>query len=63
MDIKNDMGGIREYFRESKVFRWTQKELVWVRNGQGWFQLELRRSTRPFKISKPTAQNSHLKDC
>ena len=21
-------GGIREYFRESKVFRWTQEELV-----------------------------------
>ena len=36
MDIKYDYrGGIREYFRESKVFRWNQEEIVRVRNGQG----------------------------
>ena len=33
VDIKYDyrgdyMRGIREYFKESKVFRWTQEELV-----------------------------------
>ena len=29
VDIKYDYrGGIREYFRESKVIRWTQEELV-----------------------------------
>ena len=48
MDIKYDYrgdyrGGIREYFRASKVIRRTQEELVWVRNGQRWFQLKLRR--------------------
>ena len=31
------------------------------RDGQGWFQLKLRRSTWLFKVSKPTAHNSHLK--
>ena len=29
VDIKKDYrGSIRDYFRESKVFRWTQEELV-----------------------------------
>ena len=29
VDIKwNYMGNIREYFRESKVFRWTQEGVV-----------------------------------
>ena len=29
VDIKWDYrGNIREYFRESKVFRWTQEEVV-----------------------------------
>ena len=38
MDIKRDYrGDIREYFREYfkglKVFRGTQEEFIWVRNG------------------------------
>ena len=38
MDIKLDYrGDLREYFREYfielKVFRWTQEEVIWVRNG------------------------------
>ena len=50
VDIKRDyMGDIREYFREYcmelKVFRLTQEEVIWVRNGQGWFQLKFRWST------------------
>ncbi len=29
VDIKKDnIGDIRKYFRQSKVFRWTQEELV-----------------------------------
>ena len=27
-----------------KVFRWTQEEVIWVRNGQGWFQLKFKGS-------------------
>ena len=27
----------REYFMELKVFRWTQEEVIWVRDGQGGF--------------------------
>ena len=42
MDIRGD---IREYFRESKVFRWTQEDILRVMNDQGWFQLKLRRIT------------------
>ena len=43
VDIKRDFrGNIREYFREYfmglKVFRWTQEEVIWVRNGQGGFR-------------------------
>ena len=50
VDIKwNYRGDIREYFREYfmelKVFRWTQEEVIWVRNGQGWFQLKFKGST------------------
>ena len=26
----------REYFMESKVFRWTQEEVIWVRKDQRW---------------------------
>ena len=41
---KNYKGDLREYFREYfmkwKVFRWTQEEVIWVRNGQGRFQLK-----------------------
>ena len=42
VDIKQDYrGDLREYFREDfmelKVFRWTQEEVIWVRNGQGGF--------------------------
>ena len=42
VDIKQDFRGdlreyFREYFRENfmelKVFRWTQEEVIWVRNG------------------------------
>ena len=45
-DIKTDYRrDIRKYFREPKVFRWTQEDLVSVMNDQGWFQLRLRRST------------------
>ena len=37
VDIKYDyMGDLREHFSEYlmeiKVFRWTQEELIWVRN-------------------------------
>ena len=35
----------REYFMELKVFRWTQEEVTWVKNGQGWFQLKFKEST------------------
>ena len=34
----------REYFMELKVFRWTQEEVTWVKNGQGWFQLKFKDS-------------------
>ena len=45
MDFKVDYrGDLREYFMEDfmelKVFGWTQEEVIWVRNGQGWFQLK-----------------------
>ena len=44
--IKRDYRGyLREYFMELKVFRWTQEEVIWVRNGQGWFQLKFKGST------------------
>ena len=44
VDIKRDYREdpreyFREYFMELKVFRWTQEEVTWVKNGQGWFQL------------------------
>ena len=29
---------------ELKVFRWTQEEVIWVRNSQGWFQLKFKDS-------------------
>ena len=50
VDIKWDYrGDLREYFREYfvdlKVFRWTQEEVIWVRNCQGWFQLKFKGST------------------
>ena len=37
--------GLDMYFIELKVFRWTQEEVIWVRNGQGWFQLKFKGST------------------
>ena len=44
----------RKYFMELKVFRWTQEEVIWVRNGQGWFQLKFKGSrvhdTSMFKV-------------
>ena len=36
-------GGIREYFRESKVFQWTQEGSVYESvkvTDKGWFQLK-----------------------
>ena len=50
MDIKYDYrGNFREYlsryFMEIKVFRWTQEEVICVRNGQGWFQLKFKGTT------------------
>ena len=50
MDIKVDYRGdlrkyFREYFMEMKVFRWTKKEVMWVRKSQGWFQLKFKGST------------------
>ena len=49
MDIKYYRGDLREYFREyfmeSEVFRWTQEEVIWVRDGQGWFPLKFKGST------------------
>ena len=39
VDIKKDYRGeMRKYFMKVKVIRWTQEELVGVRNCQGWFQ-------------------------
>ena len=50
VDIKRDYREdpreyFREYFMELKVFRWTQEEVTWVKNGQGWFQLKFKEST------------------
>ena len=45
-DYKGDLREyFREYFTELKVFRWTQEGVIWVRNGQGWFQLNFKGST------------------
>ena len=44
-------GGASGSTSESKVIRWNQEELGWVRNGQGWFQPKLRRSTWHFKVA------------
>ena len=57
VDIKRDYRGdirkyfrgyfreyFREYFMELKVFRWTQEEVIMVRNVQGWFQLNFKGS-------------------
>ena len=49
-----------EYFIELKVFRWTQEEVIWVRNGQGWFQLKFKGSTLHFKVGL-TRHNSKFK--
>ena len=50
VDIKRDYREdpreyFMEYFMELKVFRWTQEEVTWVKNGQGCFQLKFREST------------------
>ena len=50
VDIKRDYREdpreyFREYFMELKVFRWTQEEVTWVKNGQEWFQLKFKEST------------------
>ena len=55
-----------EYFSESKVFRWTQEEVVRVRNGQGWFQLKLKEEyLKHFKVGflphLATQKLSHFK--
>ena len=62
MDIKYDCrGGLRNYFREFfmalKVFRWTQEEVIWVRNGQGWFQQKFKGDFTPHN----SKVKSHLK--
>ena len=45
MDFKGDLREyFREYFMELKVFRWTQVEVIWIKNGQGWFQLKFKGS-------------------
>ena len=61
-------GPLREYFREYlmevKVFRWTQVEVIWVRNGQGWFQLRFKGSTLHFNVDFTphiSKVKSHLK--
>ena len=41
-DYRGDIKDFREYFMGLKVFRWTQEELMWVRNGQGGFSLSLK---------------------
>ena len=28
-----------------EFFRWTQEQVIWVRNSQGWFKLKFIRST------------------
>ena len=54
-------GDIGEYFKESKVSRWTQEELV--RNGQGWLQLKFKEEYMTLQdYSIPyTTHNSKLK--
>ena len=53
--------------RESKVFRWTQeeKEIIWVRNGQGWFQLNLKETLqgrlKDYSLSHNSKDKSHFK--
>ena len=65
VDIKRDYRGyLREYFMELKVFRWTQEEVIWVRNGQGWFQLRFKGSTLHFNVDFTphiSKVKSHLK--
>ena len=39
---------------ELKVFRWTQEEVIWVRNGQGWFQLRFKGSRGHFNADLKT---------
>ena len=41
-DYRGDIKDFREYFMGLKVFRWTQEELMWVRNGQGGCSLTLK---------------------
>ena len=38
-DYRGDIKDFREYFMGLKVFRLTQEELMWLRNGQGGFSL------------------------
>ena len=45
---------------ELKVFRWTQEEVIWVRNGQGWFQLKFKGRTLHIKVDF-TPHNSKVK--
>ena len=58
---------VREYFMESIVFRWTQeeKEIIWVRNGQGWFQLNLKETLqgrlKDYSLSHNSKDKSHFK--
>ena len=54
-------------FRGPKVFRWTQeeKEIIWVRNGQGWFQLNLKETLqgrlKDYSLSHNSKDKSHFK--
>ena len=56
MDLKVDTGHqiglqgeyqgvVQEVLHGVEVFRWTKEEVIWVRNGQEWFQLKFRGST------------------
>ena len=53
--------GIREYFRESKVIRWTQEELSMSQEWSRVVSAEVKEGYVTLKVSKHTAHNSHLK--
>ena len=58
MDYRGD---IREYFREPKVIRWTQEELVGVKNGQEYMTLKGIQTHCSQLISQnPKTVKSHL---
>ena len=51
---------MRKYFMKVKVIRWTQEELVGVRNCQWSFQSKFKEDYK-IHFSQPTTQSSKLK--